>query len=150
MCEPAKFAHKVFGIGEQCNDTTDVALVGGGVNGLVWPRYHLYPRIVQENSTYLNHTVQVQVNAGNVQKIDIVLYQSDKFIYSGLRILEATCYERIVEIINASVPIVGHVNDQLFKVYGEIGLSAGVMPKIGRVSTGVVVDGGLVDNKAFF
>ena len=139
VCQPANFPHKVFGVGEACNDTeTDVALVGG------MQRYHLYPRIVQENSTYLNHTVQIN---GGVQKVDIVLYQGDKFIYSGLRILETVCYQQIIEIINASLPIVGYVEDKQFKVYGQIEVSAG--QSIGRF--GNVVEGGVVvDGKAAF
>ena len=132
VCQPANFPHKVFGIGESCNDTgMDVTLVGG------FPRYHLYPRIVQENSTYLNHTVQIN---GGVENVDIVLYQADKFVYSGLRILETTCYQQIIDIINVSLPMVGYVDDKQFKVYGQIDVSVG--QPIGRF--GNVVDGGVV------
>lgn len=130
-CEPSKFQHKVFGIGEQCNETE--ADIGG------LSRYHLYPRILQENSTYLNHTVQIN---GGVQTIEIVLYQADKFIYSGLRVLDFGCYQQIVEIINATVPGIGHVGQQEFKVFGEIETSAGELASgRGGFVTGQVVVG---------
>ena len=121
-CEPAKFHHNVYGIGDECNDTE--------IAGEQLPRYHLYPRIVQENSTYLNHTVQI---GGVAAPFDLVLYQGEKFAFSGLRIADVSCYQNLVDVFNKTVPLVGHVGAGQFKLIGDILVSAGHMGNVARI-----------------
>jgi hypothetical protein len=60
-------------------------------------RFWLYPRSLDNNSTYLNHTLVVE---GGLR--DLILYYGEKMIEFGFRVTDLSCYERIVKLIKVS------------------------------------------------
>jgi len=56
-------------------------------------RYWLYPRIIN-TTLYLNHTLIT--DKSDKLPINVMLYQGDKFIDFGVRVIDLKCYNRLV------------------------------------------------------
>jgi hypothetical protein len=81
-------------------------------------RYWLYPRSV-DNTTYMNHTIVI-----NGEPIDLFVYYGEKFLFTGIRVTELKCYERLVELFRLSVaehtPIIGGIEREESRLFGEV------------------------------